>query len=133
VSFLGAMGADNGQLITMETEQFDAKSFKKFIERILSRASTGKQILLVLDNARFHHARVNRDFFKKIRHKLTLLFLPAYAPELNPIEFLWKRTRRDVTHNRYFESLQEQRQCLKMFFRKFNQPNEILKKLSANI
>ena len=132
-SFLGAMGADNGHLVTMETDQFDAISFRKFIERLLSRAISDKKILLVLDNAKFHHARVNKDFFIGIQDKLELLFLPAYAPELNPIEYLWKKTRRDVTHNRYFESFQEQRECLKNYFRKFRNSNNVLTKLSANI
>jgi len=132
-SFLGAMGADNGQLITMEADRFCAISFRKFVETILSRATTDKKILLVLDNARFHHAKINKDFFASIHERLELLFLPAYAPELNPIEYLWKKTRRDVTHNRYFESHQEQRDCLKSYFKEFRRPNNVLTKLCANI
>lgn len=132
-SFLGAMGVGNGQLITMEAEKFCANSFKKFVEKLLSKAATDKKILLVLDNAKFHHARINKDFFARIKDKLELLFLPAYSPELNPIEYLWKKTRRDVTHNRYFQSHQEQKEVLKEYFRKFRKPNKILTSLSANI
>lgn len=132
-SFLGALGADNGQLITMEAKQFCALSFKKFIIKILNTAQTDKKIVLVLDNARFHHAKINKEFFASIGDKLELMFLPAYAPELNPIEYLWKKTRRDVTHNRYFESHEEQKESLKKYFRKFVRPNKILTKLSANI
>jgi transposase len=33
--------------------------------------------------------------------------MPPYSPELNPIERVWKLTRRKATHNRYFPSLQE--------------------------
>jgi len=132
VSLLGAMGADNGQLITMEAKQFDAISFRKFLEVILKKAKTKKKIILVLDNARFHHAKINQEFISRIKHKLKLMFLPAYSPELNPIESLWKKTRRNVTHNRYFESREQQRTCLMKFFSKFKNPNKILTTLSAN-
>lgn len=64
---------------------------------------------------------------------MELIYLPPYSPELNPIEFLWKKTRRAVTHNRYFESLEGQRGNVKVFFDKFRKPNKELTKLPANI
>lgn len=132
ISVMGAMGMDNGQLITMNAKIFNAVSFKAFVRRIIKCARTRKKILLVLDNARFHHAVINREFLKSIKDKIELLYLPAYSPELNPIESFWKKTRRGVTHNRYFESLAEEEKCLKRFFIKFKEPNSILTSLSAN-
>lgn len=132
ISIIGAAGMDNGQLITMEADMFNAESFKKFILRVLKSAATRKKILVVLDNARFHHAKINKDFFESVSDKIELLFLPPYSPDINPIESFWKKTRRNVTHNRYFESLEEERKWLKKFFAKFKAPNDELKKLSAN-
>lgn len=122
---------NNGQLITMEADMFNAGSFKKFIKKILKTAKTKKKILLVLDNARFHHAKINKEFLKLVKNKIELIYLPPYSPELNPIESFWKKTRRGVTHNRYFESLEEEREALDKFFKKFKAPNEALKTLSA--
>lgn len=62
ISVIGAVGMDNGQLVTMEAELFNAGSFKKFILKVLKVAKTKKKILLVLDNARFHHAKANKEF-----------------------------------------------------------------------
>lgn len=132
-SFFGAMGADNGQLIIMEANPFCAVSFRDFLETVLKKATTKKKILMVLDNARYHHAKLNKEFIKGIKSKMELIYLPPYSPELNPIEFLWKKTRRAVTHNRYFETLDEQRISLKEFFNKFRRPNKELMRLSANI
>jgi transposase len=129
---MGAMGMDNGQLITMKAEIFNAFSFKGFINRIINKAKTKRKILLVLDNARFHHARINNDFLISVKDKIKLLYLPAYSPDLNPIESFWKKTRRGVTHNRYFESLIQEGKCLNHFFKKFKMPNETLTLLSAN-
>jgi transposase len=131
ISVMGALGMDNGQLITMKADIFNADSFKKFVQKIIKSAKTDKKILLVLDNARFHHAIVNREFIESIKDKLHLIYLPAYSPELNPIESFWKKTRRAVTHNRYFESLSEEEKCLDSFFNKFKKPNIILTSLSA--
>lgn len=129
---MGAMGMDNGQLITMRAEIFNAVSFRTFVKKIIKCAKTGRKILLVLDNARFHHAIVNREFLKSVEEKLELMYLPAYSPELNPIESFWKKTRRNVTHNRYFESLAEEGECLDHFFNKFKKTNDVLTSLSAN-
>lgn len=123
---------DNGQLITMEAPIFNADSFRMFVKKIIKNATTKKKILLVLDNARFHHAKANKEFLQSVREKIDLLYLPPYSPDLNPIESFWKKTRRNVTHNRYFESLDEERKCLLKFFKKFRKPNEILKTISAN-
>lgn len=126
------MGMDNGQLITMKAAIFNADSFRVFVKRIIKYAKTGRKILLVLDNARFHHAVINREFLNSVKDKIELMYLPAYSPELNPIESFWKKTRRAVTHNRYFESFEEQGLHLDHFFNKFKKPNNILTTLSAN-
>jgi transposase len=131
ISIMGAVGADNGQLVTMETDIFNADSFKEFVAGLIRKAKTNKKILLVLDNARFHHARINRNYLKSVKKKIELLYLPAYSPELNPIESFWKMTRRGVTHNRYFESLEQERSLLKSFFKKYERPNMMLMRLSA--
>ena len=129
---MGAMGMDNGQLITMKADIFNAISFRAFVKRIIKCAKTERKILLVLDNARFHHEIINKEFLKSVQDKLKLMYLPAYSHELNPIESFWKKTRRGVTHNRYFESLAEEGECLNHFFNKFKKPNNILTSLSAN-
>ena len=36
-----------------------------------------------------------------------LEYLPPYSPELNPIERVWKLTRRLATHNRYFPAIED--------------------------
>ena len=66
-----------------------------------------KKILLVLDNARYHHAKMLQPWLEYVFDVLELFFFPPYSPDLNAIEMLWKKTRRNVTHNRFFLSIQE--------------------------
>jgi transposase len=131
VAFLGALNLKNGQLLTKEASTFSGQTFQDFVKHLLE-VTCGK-LCLILDNARWHHSQFLKDFFKKNRKRLTLLFLPSYSPELNPVERVWRITRRIVTHNRYFVSLAELRSSLMAQFTCWNIPNSILKVLCANI
>lgn len=139
MSIFGAM-SKNGQLITLQNEVFNALTFKLFLEKLVLDAERGytkqgkrKKILLVLDNARYHHAKLLQPWLEEMENILELFFLPPYSPDLNAIERLWKKTRRNVTHNRFFESLDNLCYDLKMYWSQFTNPNQELELLSVNI
>jgi len=46
-------------------------------------------VLLVWDRLPAHRSAVVRDYLDSQRHWLDVEWLPAYAPELNPLEYLW--------------------------------------------
>lgn len=48
--------------------------------------------VVVLDNATFHKSVYLKEI--ALKHGITLLFLPPYSPELNPIEKLWANLKR---------------------------------------
>ncbi|HIE43261.1 MAG TPA: hypothetical protein EYP78_00495 [Candidatus Omnitrophica bacterium] len=70
------------------------------------------QILLILDNARYHRAQDLKPFFAKNQSRIQRAFLPPYSPELNPIERVWRITRRRVIHNRYFPNMENLEEAL---------------------
>ena len=47
-----------------------------------------KLILMVLDNAKIHHANDVKIACEILN--IELMYLPEYSPDLNPIEYLWK-------------------------------------------
>ena len=59
----------------------------EFLEHLM-RHLPGK-LLIIWDGLRSHHSRLVWDFVRQQRGRLWLEFLPAYAPELNPVEYLW--------------------------------------------
>jgi transposase len=63
-------------------------------------ASSGKRVLIVLDNAGWHKAKM-----LGIPEHLEFVFLPAYSPELQPAERLWALSDEGV-RNRCLTSLQ---------------------------
>ena len=65
--------------------------------------------------------------------RLSFKFLPAYSPELNSVERVWKLTRRLCTHNRYFPALEELVAAVFDQFQVWTTPNHTLQKLCAVI
>jgi putative transposase len=55
-------------------------------------------IVVVLDNAGIHRAKVVQAFVG-LHERLLLVYLPPYAPELNPIELVWAYVKRHVLGN----------------------------------
>jgi transposase len=47
------------------------------------------RLLVIWDGLRQHRSRLVKDFMTQRRGRLVIEFLPAYAPELNPVEYLW--------------------------------------------
>lgn len=75
--------------LNYETENYDAAVFLAFLKQVLWKYPSGK-IVMILDNARIHHAKLIQPFLEENRHRLELVFLPPYSPELNLVEGLWK-------------------------------------------
>ena len=59
----------------------------------------GVKLLIVWDGLRSHHSRLVWDFVRRQRGRLWLEFLPAYAPELNPVEYLWSHWKQHELPN----------------------------------
>jgi transposase len=131
VGFFGALNLKTGHLVTQEAGVFNGATFGEFLCYLLQ--STQGKLYLILDNAKWHHSKDLKDFFETNRDRLVLIYLPAYSPELNPIERVWRIARRLVTHNRYFPSIPDLRAALVSQFTKWDQPNGVLKVLCANI
>jgi len=133
VACFGAVHLHTGKLLTAFEPKFNADSFQRFLRRLLKRCPRGKRLVVILDNAKYHHARVLRSWLRRHRKHITLLFLPPYSPALNPIERIWKLARRLATHNRYFATLAELVAAVRERFEIWAKPNRQLARLCAII
>jgi len=105
VACFGAVSLSTGKFIRAMCEKFDAVTFETFLKKLLRQRSRGRRMVIVLDNARYHHAILLKPLLRKYRTVLSLLFLPPYSPQLAPIERVWKLARRMDTCNRFFATL----------------------------
>lgn len=56
-----------------------------------------KENVVVMDNASFHRKKELSQIAEK--HHITLIFLPPYSPELNPIEKFWANLKHWLKFN----------------------------------
>lgn len=109
------------------------ESFRDFINSGI--IGKDKNIVMVIDNAPWHKkaARLINDQtiseYADIRERMLIVPLPPYSPDLNPIEQVWRKTRRKITHNKYFKNIDVLKDKLDNYFKGFEEPNDQLKSL----
>lgn len=96
-SFYGALNVRSGKHYVHMCDKQNQKETVKFLKQII-RKIPGKKILLLWDNAPWHRGEIIRSYLHSIK-RLELMTFPAYSPELNPEERVWKQARKDVSHN----------------------------------
>ncbi len=126
ISVFGAIRISDGRLITRITEVYNAFTFVEFLSIVHKKFPDS---VFVMDNALYHHASIVTDY--AFLSQIELLFMPPYSPELNPIERVWKFTRKRATHNKYFALLDDLRDALLEQFSLYSRPNETIRKLCA--
>ena len=129
VACFGAVNLRNGQFVRRICKVFNAVTFRRFLMQLLRYRTPSRRIIVVLDNARYHHAVILKPFLRQEAAHLKLMFLPAYSPQLAPIERVWKLTRRLATHNRYFPTLGEVLQAVNVPFNRWRRPDSTLRRL----
>lgn len=76
-----------------------------FLEALVRQI--GRKLLIIWDGLKAHRSRVVRDYVDGLDGKIELAFLPPYAPELNPVEYLWAWLKRHALANYCPDSLAE--------------------------
>ena len=65
----------------------------------IKRHMRGKKLLLIWDGLPAHRSKVVQAYLKTQKHWLRMLRFPGYAPELNPIEYLWATMKKTYLGN----------------------------------
>lgn len=95
----GAVCPATGAAAAILTPTLNAGVFNLFFAELVTQIPDGIHVILILDQAGYH---VSREL--RVPANVTLLYLPPYSPELNPMENLWHFLRSHHWSNRVFES-----------------------------
>ena len=90
---------------TETSGRFNGESYVEFLKQLLAYYK-GK-IILIEDGAPYHGSQVVNEFKSANAVRLTIERLPAFSPDYNPIEKLWKNTKKDSTHLKYFKTFED--------------------------
>lgn len=133
VGYYGVVRVSDGKFIyAREPEAFNAETFFKFMKLLrMMTARSKKMVVVILDNARYHHAVLHKEWRESCADRFCLEFLPPYSPDLSVIERVWKLTRRLCTHNRYFPALDDIVHSVEGQFDQWSKGSETVRRLCA--
>ena len=87
VNVISAVTAAGGFWCQIYTERLNAQLFVRFLREFM-RGRSGP-VYLVVDGHPAHKANAVKAYLQQLAGRLELYFLPPYAPDLNPDEFVW--------------------------------------------
>jgi transposase len=118
---LGEQEANKNQSVLLKHAEtagrFNGATYVEFLKQIIETSSS--PIILIEDGAPYHRSQVVKEFVESHSEQISIERLPAFSPDFNPIEKLWKNTKKEATHCKYFETFEELRESVVKAFGKF--------------
>jgi transposase len=100
-------------------EVFNGKTFLSFLKQLVVQYD-GQKIFLIIDNGPCHNLNESgKQWLHAHSKQIQLCRLPPYSPEFNPMEPIWKTTRKLTTHNQFYNTTDERDNALRKTFRTF--------------
>jgi transposase len=114
-----AVSLCNAQFTFQFAEVFNAGTFLTFLKRLVGKYA-GRKVFLIIDNGPCHNLdATGQQWLAANRRRIALHRLPPYSPEFNPVEPIWKTTRKLTTHNRFYRTTVERDVALRRTFVRF--------------
>jgi transposase len=97
---LGAIHAKTHDLITVVNDSYiNSHSICELLDKIAA-VGYANPVTLIMDNAAYQHAKIVQA--RAALLGIEILFLPAYSPNLNLIERLWKFVKKKCLYSQYY-------------------------------
>lgn len=132
VNMISAITNQGSVRFMVYEETMNQRLLLDFLKRLV--AESERKVFLILDNLRVHHGKIVAVWLEAHKAKIEVFFLPPYAPESNPDEYLnhalkldvhsgdLPHTKKDIKHkiHSFMRRLQHRRQNVSAFFRHKN-------------
>ena len=97
---------------------FNGQTFWAFLKLLVRRSR--RKIFLIIDNGPCHNLDdEGKAWLAANRARIELSRLPPYSPEFNPIEGVWKQSKKWTTHNTFYRTTTERDAALTATFSGF--------------
>lgn len=102
----GALDYASGQVIWQTSAHKGDEAFVAFLEHLARQLPEADEpVVVVLDNAGYHKSHALRAYWQQHADRFQPFFLPAYAPQLNLIERLWRYLKAKLANHRWWNDL----------------------------
>ncbi len=130
LSAISALTANERVLMHVQEKAFRGPGVVRFLRHLL-RHLPGK-LLVIWDGSPIHRSRVVKDFLAQVgAQRLWLEQLPGYAPELNPVEGIWRYLKRVLLRNVCCRTLTELRYEVRLATANLRHKAKVLASLST--
>lgn len=92
---------------------------------LLIRQAVGRKVIFILDRSNPHRSAVNR-IMKQVKG-IQVEWLPAYAPDLNPVEQVWNHTKHSDLANYLPEDINQLGKAVRNSLRKKRNNQRLLR------
>jgi transposase len=113
----GSINLKDGHFIASFHERGNAKATIEHFQKVREVYKSHIPLAFIMDNATWHKTFEVKDFCKK--NNITLLFLPPYSPEYNPIERVWSFLKSKV-RQRFFPKANDFREFVYQLLNEIN-------------
>jgi transposase len=79
--------------------------FKDFLKVLIKKI--GEKIVIITDNLPAHHGSRLKEWLHENKEKIRLFYLPSYAPESNPVEYLNNNLKYVMARKGYYKDEKE--------------------------
>jgi transposase len=110
-AIFGALHYASGRLVHSISPRKDETTFMTFLEQLLQAIPPDETLVVVLDNAGYHKSQAVREWWRAHAEQLHPFFLPAYTPQLNLIERLWRYLKHKLARHRWWNDLEQNHEC----------------------
>lgn len=86
VNMLSAISSEGNVRFMVYQDAMNQQRLIQFMQRLIRTSE--RKVFLVLDNLKVHHGKLVEAWLEKRKDKIEVFFLPPYAPEYNPDEYL---------------------------------------------
>lgn len=115
INIMGAINLDDMHVIAKEYDKtINGRSIINFFNSIKEHYPEKNVIHLILDQAGYNTAFDVREYASNLG--IHLHYLPAYSPNLNSIERLWKVMNEEVRNNVFFKTAKDFKLKIRWFF-----------------
>ena len=94
-----AVSPHDGAIDSLILPEVSEQAMSIFLREVSDR-HRDEFVLMVMDGAGWYKANA-----LKVPNNMSLIFLPLYSPELNPVEHIWDRIRENSSRNEVFNSI----------------------------
>lgn len=98
----GAVCPATGATEALIAPYIDMDMMRRHLQLISERTESGRHAVIIVDGAAWHQEHLSEDF-----SNISIIKLPPYSPELNPIEQVWQWLRQNELANRCFDGYED--------------------------